>query len=807
MKVRYLSYFLLLSILIIPATLFAQGEGAIHGAVVAIADDSMIPGANVSLRSISLDESTEVRTGADGHFGFQRLVPGGYTLTVTHGSFLTETYQLTLRPREVLNITMELTLRPVETAIEVTEEANPIPTIHSPSSTLIGAGRMDDLPMPQRSNLTDVIVASAPGMIRGHDDFVHVRGSEIALNPFINGISFWENAHALFSPGLGADYIESINVMTGGFSAEYGNRFGGILDIVTKSGFSMDNEGSLSLGVGTALRHNGSIEFGGHTENASYYLNVGGFESARFLSPPDPRSIHNTGRGARSFAQFDFALDPSNFLKLVLMGDGANFELPKTSLDDELRPAMNASQRTRSQSLILSWDHIYNPDMFQTTSFYQKWSRSHLLPASDPLGAIADSERSLQTFGIKSELTRFFGSHTVKGGIDLVMLRPDEDLFYQYEGFREFSHDQGLPHLHIHDRAPITLDDQRTGGQISVYLQDKIQLTSALTMDVGLRYDQYSLATSDFQFSPRLNVAYRFGSGTVLHGSYNSFFVPPPIENVLVNSAGLTSQIEEFGEPLPPLRAMVENQFELGVTQPVGRLMRLGLTGYYRISNDPSHTVLFPDSRIYAYSNFDKGKAYGMEIKVEVPTIVPLGLSGYFNYALGRVYFWNPVTAGFSTEADHLHETSRFLAPMDQTHTLTSGFTYRHRPTRLWSSLSFEYGNGTPGSHGEDAHAEGSPGEPEEEHHAISIGPVQSGGHEDEEPGHAETTERVPQHFTQNLTIGWDALMDGDQPRLTLQFNIENLSDNLYLVAQESAFTPGQYSIPRMYSGSIKVRF
>ena len=42
---------------------------------------------------------------------------------------------------------------------------------------------------------------------------------------------------------------------------------------------------------------------------------------------------------------------------------------------------------------------------------------------------------------------------------------------------------------------------------------------------------------------------------------------------------------------------------------------------------------------------------------------------------------------------------------------------------------------------------------------------------------------------------------------MTFQFNVENLTNNIYVVARESIFTPGQYSIPRMYSGSIKVRF
>jgi outer membrane receptor protein involved in Fe transport len=34
--------------------------------------------------------------------------------------------------------------------------------------------------------------------------------------------------------------------MTGGFSAEYGSRFGGVIDVVTKSGFTMKRRGSVT---------------------------------------------------------------------------------------------------------------------------------------------------------------------------------------------------------------------------------------------------------------------------------------------------------------------------------------------------------------------------------------------------------------------------------------------------------------------------------------------------------------------------------------------------------------------------------
>ena len=250
----------------------AQGESAIHGIVKARADGSALPGAVVEIQGAALSSATTTTTTAEGQFAFLRLVPGEYTLTVTLANFQDERYRLSLKPREVQTLNVTLALRPVEESVEVA--ADNIPSVFSPGSTHLTAERLAELPLTQRTNLPDAIVAAAPGMIRGHDDFVHIRGHEVALNPSINGVQFWENAHAVFSPGLGVDYIDSMNVMTGGYSAEYGNRFGGILDVVTKSGFTVKNRGSLTLGTGSAQRHNVGLEFGGHSGRTGYYVNL-----------------------------------------------------------------------------------------------------------------------------------------------------------------------------------------------------------------------------------------------------------------------------------------------------------------------------------------------------------------------------------------------------------------------------------------------------------------------------------------------------------------------------------------------------
>jgi outer membrane receptor protein involved in Fe transport len=613
-------------------------------------------------------------------------------------------------------------------------------------------------------------------------------------------VQFWENAHSVFSPGLGVDYIDSINVMTGGFPAEYGNRFGGILDIVTKSGSTMKNRGSVTLGTGAAQRHNAGFELGGQHDRFAYYVNLAGFTSDRFLSPPSPRSIHNTGRGVRSFGRMDFDVGDRDQVNLVVTGDGVNFELPMDERDERLRPNFTNLQRARSQSAILSWNHARSSETVIESVAYQRWSTVHQMPeAIDPYGSQTDAQRTLHTFGIKSDLTHVFGRHALKAGIDVVMLRPREELYYLSQPWIDFTHLPDVNENHVHFRGPnvgagiprpVVFSGKETGGQASLFLQDTLQLAPNLTVDIGLRVDRYSLEIAQSHVSPRLNAAYRLPAGTVLFGSFNHFFVPPAIENVLAGSAGLTRFVSEVGRPLPPVRAIKENQFEAGVTQPLRGAASVGVTGYYRLSDDPAHTSIVPDSRFYTYATFEKGKAYGMEVKASVPRIGNSGLSGYLNYALGRVWFYNPIVAGFTTEAAHLNDTSRFLAPMDQLHTATAGLSYEHQRSRLWAAAAVEYGSGTPGGHGAGDHE-----------HEGGEGDAHASG-----PGLCGT--RCPSRVTPNVSLGWNArATSGDQPRFSVQVNVENVSNKVYLLSKESSMVQGQYSAPRLVSASLRVRF
>ena len=193
---------MLAAALCLPRPASAQSEAAIRGQVAASADHSAIGGAAVSVTMRATGAMQQRVADADGRFVFLAVAPGEYILAVSAEGFARREMQFLLEPREARTIDVALEIAAVAIAVEVAVDRTTSPGTHSPSSTTLTMARLDAMPIFQRVTLADAIVSSAPGMIRGHDDFVHIRGHEVALNPLINGVSFWENTHSVFSAGL-----------------------------------------------------------------------------------------------------------------------------------------------------------------------------------------------------------------------------------------------------------------------------------------------------------------------------------------------------------------------------------------------------------------------------------------------------------------------------------------------------------------------------------------------------------------------------------------------------------------------------
>src|SRR4029079_18054136 len=91
---------------------------------------------------------------------------------------------------------------------------------------------------------------------------------------------------------------------------------------------------------------------------------------------------------------------------------------------------------------------------------------------------------------------------------------------------------------------PFNFQDQRTGRTLSMYVQDRFTVFKNLTLDAGLRYDNYRLVIGEQALSPRIGIAYYITkTKTTLHASYNRFFQPPPAENLLLASSSQAAAI------------------------------------------------------------------------------------------------------------------------------------------------------------------------------------------------------------------------------------------------------------------------
>ena len=731
---------------------FASAQQRIDGAVLVAATRAPVAKATVKLESGVLSEPQEQIADASGKFSFADLSPGEYVLSVSAETFYPQEISLQLGPRAAPRIDFGLKPLPsVQEEVTISAEAKLLDETQAATITTVSADQILRFPASRRTQLTDLITPLVSSAVGGHDNLVHLRGNELSLNTFVNGVSFFDNPHQLFTPGLSPDVIQSVNVITGGFPAEFGNRFGGILDIVTRSGFDANNHGSVTLGGGTFLRNNLSFDYGGHTKKFGYLVYGGGFESERFLNTPERGGFHDFGKGARSLVQLDYRLSSSDLLKFVFTGGGTNFQLPNTT-EDELRNR-DFFQRNREQSAILSWAHVFSAASAVNTSFYERSVTSRLVPTSDPFSIQAGGWRDDLTLGAKSDYSLYVGSrHAIKVGVDLTLLRLRE----------EFSFDPRENQIEI-DRFDFR--GRKTGGQASAYFQDQVRLTSNLTANLGLRYDQYSLVTSGHALSPRINIAYSLPrSHTVVHFAYSRFFSPPPIENLLLSA--------RLGFRGQPPRVSRSNHFEAGVSHSIRNQIMVRVTGYWRSDRNAFETAELANVRIFAPTTFARGKAYGVEFTSQLVEIKRLGLSGYFNYTAQRAFQTGPVSGGFTVEETEPGE--RNPAAFDQIHTAVSGITWRERRSGFWSSAAFEYGSGTP------AALPGTDG--------------------------IETRLRLPAHLVTNLYFGID-LKQRERRKVSLQFSIENLTNRVYQIAKESEFTPVQFAPPRFVSGSLKFSF
>ena len=307
---------------------------------------------------------------------------------------------------------------------------------------------------------------------------------------------------------------------------------------------------------------------------------------------------------------------------------------------------------------------------------------------------------------------------------------------------------------------------------VGAYIQDRFNPAENLTIDLGVRLDHLSMAESYTELSPRVGLAYQFPrTGSVVRAAYNRLFTPPPIEYLLLANF-LGNAAEDEHDRVGNVKPYTQHHVEAGLSQRVHDDVVVDIGGYRHDGDYAFETSEISSTRLFVPTNFADAQAYGLEVGLDYRPLATSGISGRVQYALAKVKFVGPVSGGFAAEE---HGAGEVIPPaFDQRHTLSSNVIYRQPWRDFQAGAIARYGSGTPS----EQHRDGGPA----------------------------TFLYLPDHWSVDLNARLNLWAEGSR-RVDLEFDITNLTDNVYAIAKESETTPLQYAMRRVIGGRLRLSF
>src|SRR6185436_16143371 len=271
---------------------------------------------------------------------------------------------------------------------------------------------------------------------------MHPRGSESQVQYVIDGVPVTDNLSAIFSTSVDARTLRTVEVLTGGIPAEFGDKLAGVINVNTRSGLEGPTQGGISLSGGSFSTREVSVDFATHTKKFGFLTNLSTSTSQRYLDPPTIDNFHNLGRTGKGFFRLDYQFDQNNSLRGVFTFGGSNFDVANR-LGQQLA-GQDQTQRLRDNSQSFTFQHIFSQDALGQFSIFNRNSHSKLLsnPSSTPVVAFQD--RTLQNYGAIGSIAITRGTHNIKFGGQLTVSPVSENFsFYPTRHFDDIVDENG----------------------------------------------------------------------------------------------------------------------------------------------------------------------------------------------------------------------------------------------------------------------------------------------------------------------------------------------------------------------------
>ena len=334
----------------------------------------------------------------------------------------------------------------------------------------------------------------------GVSGLAHVRGGTLDETlVMFDGLALYEPFHLRILQGpvsvVDERIVDSLDVFTGSFTADYGDRMSAIIDIRT---LPMLEEPRNELGLGLFHTHalvgrslaNGRGDWLVSLRRSNLDLLADALESD--LGEP---------RYGDAYARLAYRLQDGTSMKLSMLqaADSAQVIDP-TGFENARVEYRNTYLWGTAEK---NWESGWRAEA--TLSYSDVWSRRQgtVAEAAFRNGSVDDT-RGYDVLGMRLDLAREGAHWLLRGGVELRNLSAR----YAYASERTLAAGYpfpGSPALQESRR----LDFEPQGEHAAAYLTGRRRLGESVTAELGLRWDHQTYSDDrDTQFAPRLNVAW-----------------------------------------------------------------------------------------------------------------------------------------------------------------------------------------------------------------------------------------------------------------------------------------------------------
>jgi len=662
----YFCVFLTLFIIASQITHAQSNDKKIIGKVINGQNLDPLPFANIAYANTQIGTTTDEL----GDFYLPYLENAGKIIVSYVG------YKTIILEVDRINIDIEniLTLFPIEIFLQevtVYSSINQKYNLRDANSLSIQSERIREI----SAGMPDILrsVQALPGIAVNNEfkaDF-NVRGGNQDENlVLVNGAQVYEPYHikeaSNASVGIfNVDLIKKVDLMTGGFSARYGDKMSSVLNINYREGNKDEYVGAASVSLAYVdgyiegpISDKSSFIFGVRKSYMEYILSLIDFEDINTAQPAfyDIQGVINYDISPSNKILFEFIHAGDDFsylpdrknLKVPIIGshngEEAIFKSSKIELENNDASYFSNLFDIKSQN-ILSSKSLLNFEL----SYYGQMDNEYRL----------FDRKEAQEIALVRDNTQFFDSlYTTRFTYDSLKIETIEfksNLLYQFSpnydinagiSFQDINYKQNANDLWTYLRSENLNDPEtvvkdtliRQGSygdedpidtksyKANLYLENIIQINDKFTLNLGGRIDYFDI-NRDYNISPRINLAYSLANNLVFRAAWGHYYQSPDYGQL---HSSIASDTNTTAQKSIHYIAGLESTFYLAHNY--DHFIKLKIEGYYKdYSNIISSWYGTFERLTYSRINDAIGNASGLDLYVVLK--VP-GIYTWLSYGL-----------------------------------------------------------------------------------------------------------------------------------------------------------------------------